>query len=128
RAEIFDDPGHPNIEATFEVPGVKSSDLHIFVQGAILLVEGYRVPRHRPGLHPALSASQTMKRSHPRGQPIRPTGLAVEEFHYGKFYRALRLPGGTTAASIRACLSDGLLTISWPRRFDGEITRNEQVD
>ncbi|KAJ7918260.1 hypothetical protein B0H13DRAFT_1607601, partial [Mycena leptocephala] len=112
RGEIFDDPGHPNIEATFEVPGVKSSDLHIFVQGAMLLVQGYR----------------TVKRSHPRGLSIRPAGLAVEEFHYGKFYRALRLPGGTTAASIRACLSDGLLTLSWPRRFDGEITRNEQVN
>ncbi|KAJ7893613.1 hypothetical protein B0H14DRAFT_2259610, partial [Mycena olivaceomarginata] len=107
RAEVFDDPDHPNIEATFEVSGVKSSDLYIFVQGTILIIQGHRTPRHRPSRHPSIPASQTIRRSHPRGLSIR--------IHYGKFHRAIRLPRGTTAESIRAGLSDGLLTISWPR-------------
>ncbi|KAJ7853930.1 hypothetical protein B0H14DRAFT_2757368 [Mycena olivaceomarginata] len=107
RAEIFDDPDHPNIEATFEVPGVKSSDIYIF---------GHRVPRHRRSPDPSLPAPQTIKRSHPRGLSIRRAGVAVEEFHYSKFYRAIGLPVGTAAESIRAGLSDGLLTISWPRQ------------
>ncbi|KAJ7877293.1 hypothetical protein B0H13DRAFT_1631827, partial [Mycena leptocephala] len=116
RAEIFDDPDHPNIEATFEVPGVKSSGIYLFVQGTILVIQGHRVPRHRRGPHPSLPAPQTITRSHPRGLSIRRAGVAVEEFHYGKFYRAIRLPVGTAAESIRAGLSDGLLTISWPRQ------------
>ncbi|KAJ7788917.1 HSP20-like chaperone, partial [Mycena olivaceomarginata] len=111
RAEIFDDPDHPNIEATFEVPGVNSSDIYIFVQGTILVIQGHRVPRHR----------RDIKCSHPRGLSIRRTGVAVEEFHYGKFYRAIRLPVGTAAESIRAGLSDGLLTISWPRQSTHQL-------
>ncbi|KAJ6596496.1 HSP20-like chaperone, partial [Mycena sp. CBHHK59/15] len=100
RAEVFVDPDHPNIEAAFEVPGIKSSDLSIFVQGAILMIQGHR----------------TIKRSRlPSMSPSRPVGLGVEEFNYGKFYRAVRLPAGTTAASVRAGLSDGVLTVTWPR-------------
>ncbi|KAJ6610350.1 hypothetical protein B0H10DRAFT_1953953 [Mycena sp. CBHHK59/15] len=44
--------------------------------------------------------------------------------NYGKFSQALRLPPGTTAASIRAGLSDGLLTITWPRIIKAETSQN----
>ncbi|KAJ6573356.1 hypothetical protein B0H10DRAFT_1838368, partial [Mycena sp. CBHHK59/15] len=115
RAEVFDDVNHPNVEAAFEVPGVKSSELYIFVKDEILIIQGQRVPRHRPGPHPSLPPTPTINRSHrPKLSSFRPTALAIEEFNYGKFSRALRLPPGTTAASIRAGLSDGLLTITWP--------------
>ncbi|KAJ7934422.1 hypothetical protein B0H13DRAFT_1591663, partial [Mycena leptocephala] len=114
RAEVFDDLDHPNIEATFEVPGVKSSDIYIFVQGSILSIQGHRVRQHRAGPHHSLPPSQKVERSHPMRSL---SGSAVEEFHYGKFHRALRLPEGTKVSELSlAGLSDGLLTVSWPRR------------
>ncbi|KAJ7444420.1 hypothetical protein B0H11DRAFT_1626091, partial [Mycena galericulata] len=116
RAEVFDDTDHSNIEAAFEVPGVKPSEIKIFVKQEMLIIQGQRLPRHRAGPHLPIAPPPTPSSSQPRvTMPIRPIAAGVREFHYGKFYRALRLPSGTNVANIRAALTDGVLTVTWPR-------------
>ncbi|KAJ7893165.1 hypothetical protein B0H14DRAFT_2334951, partial [Mycena olivaceomarginata] len=105
RAEVFDDTDHPNVEAAFEVPGVAPSDLRVSVKHGILIIEGQRQPRHCP------TSPQAYKNPIIRDK--------LQEFHYGKFYRALRLPSGTKAAN----LTDGVLTVTWPQ---GKIGQEEE--
>ncbi|KAJ7844992.1 HSP20-like chaperone, partial [Mycena olivaceomarginata] len=116
RAEVFDDSDHSNIEAAFEVPGVTPSDIKVFVKQEMLIIQGQRLPRHYMGPHLPIAPPSTPTRSQPRvTMPIRPIAAGVREFHYGKFCRALRLPSGTNVEKIRAALSDGVLTVTWPR-------------
>ncbi|KAJ6550504.1 hypothetical protein B0H10DRAFT_1968889 [Mycena sp. CBHHK59/15] len=73
--------------SSIRVPGVKFSELYIFVKDEILIIQGQRVPRHRPGPHPSLPPTPTINRSHrPKLSFFRPTALAIEEFNYGKSF------------------------------------------
>ncbi|KAJ7672615.1 HSP20-like chaperone [Mycena polygramma] len=126
RMEIFNDPDSPNVIATFELPGVKIADLSISVKQGVLLIHGERQPRYR------------RRQRHPsvRGQPQAEAGdnmdvdsaaasraseaharlFPKEELRYGQFRRAVRLPTGADTSCISASLSDGLLTVTWPRQ------------
>ncbi|KAJ6588382.1 hypothetical protein B0H19DRAFT_882990, partial [Mycena capillaripes] len=111
RMEVYNDPDSPNIVATFELPGVKNADITIAVKQGVLLLQGERRPRYRRNRHPSV-------RAHARMFPF-------EELRYGEFRRAVRLPPGVDVtvltllypqnSCISASLSDGLLTVSWPR-------------
>ncbi|KAJ7164922.1 hypothetical protein C8R46DRAFT_1035584 [Mycena filopes] len=137
RMEVYNDPDSPNIIATFEVPGVKITDLSISVKQGHLLIQGERHPKYRPRRHPSV-----------RGQPepaaggmdvdsttSRPTALdsanarffPYEELRYGPFARKLRLPPGVDTSCIGASLSDGLLTVSWPRTLPTGTTQPEDA-
>ncbi|KAJ7706774.1 HSP20-like chaperone [Mycena rosella] len=118
RMEVYDDPDSLNILATFELPGVKVSDISISVKPEGLEIRGQRLSRCR-GNHPrhpsahGPSESQTSEmdgsiRSNNRFFPYR-------ELRYGRFYRRLRLPSGANILCITAHLADGLLTVSVPR-------------
>ena len=85
-----DDDG---VTVTAEVPGVKSSDLAIQVEGDRLHLE--------------------VKRP-------RPEGLKDEQYHRreraaGEFTRELRLPAGLDPEKIEASLTDGVLTVRLPK-------------
>lgn len=124
RMELYDDPDSPNIVATFELPGVKISDLSISVKQGVLLLHGERRARYIPHRHPSVrgqsqaeagdmdvdstTTSETARQARARLFPY-------EELRYGQFRRAIRLPQGADNSCISASLSDGLLTVSWPR-------------
>ncbi|KAJ6591042.1 HSP20-like chaperone [Mycena vulgaris] len=124
RMEVFNDPDSPNIIATFELPGVKISDLTISVRQGMLLLQGTRHARYPLNrTHPSLrgnpqaetgdmdvDSSQTSQAS-PEDAQLFPR----QELRYGPFRRALHLPAGVDTSCITASLSDGLLTVSWPR-------------
>ncbi|KAJ6613561.1 HSP20-like chaperone, partial [Mycena sp. CBHHK59/15] len=99
RMEVYNDPDSPNIVATFELPGVKNSDVSISVKQGMLLIQGQRHPRY-----PSRARAEADSRYFP-----------FQELRYGSFRRSLRLPSGADTSSITASLSDGLLTVSWPR-------------
>ncbi|KAJ7137959.1 HSP20-like chaperone [Mycena epipterygia] len=118
RLEIYDDPESQNIVATFELPGVKISDLTISVQQENLEIRGQRLSRY--GLnrrrHPSLS-ELSLADAVPAGADAESNirFFPCRELRYGAFYRKLRLPSGADVSCISASLSDGLLTVSWPR-------------
>ncbi len=81
-------------ELEADVPGVKASDLRIFVHGNVVTISGQRSAR------PASDNS---------------TYQAYERT-YGTFWRAFRLLPGIRSVGVRAGLSDGVLTLSLPKR------------
>ncbi|KAJ7934010.1 hypothetical protein B0H13DRAFT_1591852, partial [Mycena leptocephala] len=95
RAEVVDDTSHPNVEAAFEVPGVLPSDLRIYLKHGILIIQGQRLPRHSAacGRHAPVAPPPT-----PITPKTRIIPQKIQEFHYGRFYRALRLPSDTRAS------------------------------
>ncbi|KAJ7849932.1 hypothetical protein B0H13DRAFT_1905913 [Mycena leptocephala] len=120
RAEVFDDAHHPNVEAAFEVPGVRPSELKIFIKHDMLIVQGQRDPKHCPIPRLPAAPPPTPSTAQLTPTPIRPSSPEIDEFHYGKFYRALRLPPGTEVANIRTALADGVLTVTWRRVMTNE--------
>ncbi|KAJ7838710.1 hypothetical protein B0H13DRAFT_1911616 [Mycena leptocephala] len=98
------------------------SDLSISVEHNMLIIQGQRLPRHCTTCspHPLVAPPPTPSISQPEKMLVRPLAIGIQEFHYGKFYRALRLPSGTDIAGIRATLADGVLTVTWPRAMTDE--------
>ncbi|KAJ7143205.1 HSP20-like chaperone [Mycena crocata] len=112
RMDIYADPDSPNIIATFELPGVKTSDVSISVNKETLIIQGERLNRYRSNpRHPSLRGvlqGNANEKSSARFSPYR-------ELRYGHFHRKLRLPSDAEVSGITATLADGLLTVSWPR-------------
>ncbi|KAJ7830118.1 hypothetical protein B0H13DRAFT_1655257, partial [Mycena leptocephala] len=115
RNHVFDHSDHPNVETAFEVPGVRSSEINICVQHDVLMIQGQRVPRHFSRPHSPVAPPPTPNTSQPSATPIRLPSLKIKEFHYGEFYRALRLPSGADVTKVCAVLTNGVLTVTWPR-------------
>ncbi|KAJ7151454.1 hypothetical protein C8R43DRAFT_1005244 [Mycena crocata] len=129
RMELYNNPDSPNIIATFEIPGVKIADLSISVKAGNLLIQGDRRPRYRSNrTHPSLRGQQTESGDMDVDSGTQATQAQAQadaeaearffpsqELRYGSFRRALRLPAGVDTSCISASLSDGLLTVSWPR-------------
>ncbi|KAJ7747911.1 HSP20-like chaperone [Mycena maculata] len=125
RMEVYNDPDSPTIIATFELPGVKISDLSISVKQGMLLIQGVRNPRYTSDRrHPSLRTYPQAEGGEmdidtidtPQASQARDARyFPFQELRYGSFRRALRLPTGVDTSCITASLSDGLLTVSWPR-------------
>ncbi|KAJ7659758.1 HSP20-like chaperone [Mycena polygramma] len=126
RMEIFNDPDSPNVIVTFEVPGVKATDLSVSIEQGVLLILGERQPRYRPrrqrhrsvrgqaraearDVDSTVASRAYHDEAHARLFPI-------QELRYGQFRRAIRLPDGADTSRTSASLSDGLLTVTWPRQ------------
>ncbi|KAJ7766608.1 HSP20-like chaperone [Mycena metata] len=119
RMDVCDDLESGTTIATFEVPGVKISELSISVKQGILLVWGQRLSQHRSSrLHPSLrgliSPENDTDSSSAHGDSSN-RRWTCRELRYGSFYRKLRLPPGIELSCITANLCDGLLTVRWPR-------------
>ncbi|KAF7371776.1 SHSP domain-containing protein [Mycena venus] len=121
RMELYNNPDSPNIVATFELPGVKISDLSISAKEGLLLIYGERRAQYIPHGHPVRGHSQgqaeagDMNVDSPTSSATHARLFPLEELRYGKFHRVIRLPPGADTSCINASLSDGLLTVSWPR-------------
>ncbi|KAJ7216640.1 hypothetical protein GGX14DRAFT_442264 [Mycena pura] len=123
RMEIYDDPASPIVIATLELPGVSISDLAIGVKQGKLEIKGRRCPRYPTNRRPPTSSQADADAMHvdsAEGSQAQATEderrFPVKELRYGSFHRAIPLPAGLADTScIKASLSDGLLTVSWPR-------------
>ncbi|KAJ7204263.1 HSP20-like chaperone [Mycena rebaudengoi] len=104
RMDVCNDPGSDHIVVTFELPGVRGGDVQVFIKDGVLTVQGQRLARS-----PYTRTLQA--RIDPPDEQVFP----VREMRYGYFRRRLRLPNGPNPSFISVFLSDGLLTVSWPR-------------
>ncbi|KAJ7628482.1 hypothetical protein FB45DRAFT_867536 [Roridomyces roridus] len=120
RMEVYNNPDLPRVMATFELPGCTIHDFKMVVKQGRLMIDGARKPRYTVNhRHPSLLGSGATQDStemdvdstpqHP------PTHFPIQEMRYGRFTRVLRLPDGVMPSDIRASMSDGLLTVTWPR-------------
>ncbi|KAJ7852286.1 HSP20-like chaperone [Mycena leptocephala] len=127
RMEVYDDPDSPNIVATFELPGVPIREIKISVKQGVLMIYGERHARYSPmavaNRHPSVRAAPSRPAEAGAMDVDRDSAaedahaklFPVEELRYGRFQRAIRLPAGVDASCINASISDGLLTVIWPR-------------
>ena len=104
RMDVIDDDSFPRIIATFELPGVRTTDLTVRViddaQDNTLLVSGQRrlYLQRTPGVQACLASRSPSS----RGATPAITDSAVSchrvrlscELQYGTFSRAIRLPPG----------------------------------
>jgi len=91
------------LTVTAEIPGVRSEDLSVETEGAVLRISGNR---------PA------------------PEGVEDEQYHrrerrYGEFRRELHLPGGLDTTKIEAKVSDGVLTVRLPKAEEAKPRKIE---
>ena len=91
------------LTVTAEVPGVRSEDLSVEAEGAVLRISGTRAA---------------------------PEGVADEQYHrrersHGDFRRELRLPGGLDTTKIEAKVSDGVLTVHLPKAEEAKPRKIE---
>ncbi|KAJ7603040.1 HSP20-like chaperone [Mycena polygramma] len=135
RMDVYDNPDSPNVVVTFELPGLAPADISVSVEhSSILVVRGERACRHRSSSnqsnrHPSLR--NILNDTTPR-PPIEPAlnmkFFPFQEIRYGMFRRRLRLPEGVDTSCITASLSDGLLTVCWPRTPSQKQTTGRVVE
>ncbi|PCH34056.1 small heat shock protein [Wolfiporia cocos MD-104 SS10] len=93
RIDVHENSQTNQVEATFELPGLRKEDVSIDVHNNRLTVSG--------------ESKQSTERNE--------AGYAVRERQYGKFSRTLQLPAGINTNDIKASMENGLLTVSFPR-------------
>lgn len=86
------------IEAKFEIPGMDKNDIRVSVRNGRIVVEGEKhVNEH-----------------------FRNGDLMVTERAFGRFSRAVMLPGAVEANGATASYADGVLTVKIPRVAQAE--------
>jgi HSP20 family protein len=87
-----------------ELPGVQREDVRLEVKGDVLYITGERRARQERRGHNYYYAEQ----------------------HYGSFARQLRLPRTVDREAIRADFTQGILTITLPKKSERERLREGQ--
>lgn len=129
RMDLCDDPASPRVVAMLELPGLKQDDISVRIEDGTLVIQGER--RFHNLVHPSASPSPpSALQLHEGNTAGLPRGYHAQEIKYGMFHRTLALPPGTQTEHVQASLSDGMLTVSWPRyptevpttdRYAGEV-------
>ncbi|KAF8969052.1 HSP20-like chaperone [Flammula alnicola] len=101
--DLIDDMTSSNIIVDLEMPGVDVNDISLQLCNGQLVISGKRRSPHGQNSNRALP--------NPEARPVR-------ELKYGRFYRALPLPGGMEATAVSAILERGVLSLKWPRLVD----------
>ncbi|KAK0224072.1 hypothetical protein IW262DRAFT_1295727 [Armillaria fumosa] len=118
RMDVLDDPASSNIMATFELPGVRASDMSLSILDGHLIIQGER----RSRLTASGSADSDTK---PSGGDSSTDAMDVDkkpsvqfpvkELRYGPFYRSYKLSHTIQQTDISASMVEGMLTVTWPR-------------
>ncbi|CAK5263731.1 unnamed protein product [Mycena citricolor] len=119
--EIFDDPRSTHVVLTFELPGVKTSDLCIRVEHGNLVLRGRRRPLFRQRRTPRSAPGDGTENSPNMDVDTDACIFPAQELRYGRFGRAVSLPKGVDASCLYAALHEGLLTIIWPRSAHSSV-------
>jgi HSP20 family molecular chaperone IbpA len=117
RMDVLDDPASPNIMATFELPGVRASDMSLSILDGHLIIQGERRSR--------FTASSADTDTKPNGGDSSTDSMDVDqkasvqfpvrELRYGPFYRSYKLSHTIQQTDISASMVEGMLTVTWPR-------------
>jgi len=105
RMDVHENAQSNQVEATFELPGLKKEDVSIDVHNNRLTVSG--------------ESKQSSERDE--------AGYAVRERRYGKFSRTLQLPAGINTNEIKASMENGVLTVTFPKAAPQEGPRKITV-
>jgi len=128
RMDMCDDTANSRIVAVLELPGLKQEDILVRIEENQLIVQGERRFRSLLQAHGSPNRANGNVASVASTAPTLPTGYATQEIKYGTFRRAIELPPGTQAEHVQASLSEGMLTISWPRYPPSETPASETPD
>ncbi|KAI0752177.1 HSP20-like chaperone [Fomes fomentarius] len=93
RMDLHEDQENNLVTATFELPGLTKENVQVDVKDSVLNVSG----------ESTISSERDEK------------GYSVRERRFGKFSRSLPLPQGVKPEEIKASMSDGVLTVAFPR-------------
>ncbi|OAX43203.1 HSP20-like chaperone [Rhizopogon vinicolor AM-OR11-026] len=93
KMDLHENPETKTVTATMELPGLKSEDLVIEVQGNRLTVSG----------------EAKRSKNHEKGT------YAVQERSYGKFSRSIQIPQGIKTEEVQAKIENGVLTVTFPK-------------
>ncbi|KAH9480819.1 Heat shock protein 16 [Psilocybe cubensis] len=93
RMDLHEDKDKNLVTASFEFPGVTKEDIQIEVHNGKLTV----------------SAETKQSSEHDEN------GYAVRERRFGKYSRTLQLPQGVKDEEITASVSNGVLTVTFPK-------------
>lgn len=93
KLDVHENTQTGQVEATFELPGLKKDDVNIDVHNNRLTVSG--------------ESTQSTERDE--------AGYAVRERRFGKFSRSLQLPPGVNTDEIKASMENGVLTVTFPK-------------
>ncbi|PFH53428.1 hypothetical protein AMATHDRAFT_54443 [Amanita thiersii Skay4041] len=118
RMDVWDDPSSSIVEATFELPGVKSNNISLSIQNGIMQVRGRRYPRVMHAKNSSHASHEVAAQNDSEDDSILqpdPRKHPVQELRYGSFQRDLELPKDVKESEITASLRDGLLVVTWPR-------------
>ncbi|KAJ7102937.1 HSP20-like chaperone [Mycena epipterygia] len=93
RMDLHEDSSANTVTATFELPGIKKEDVQIDVQDGRL----------------SIAAESKLSETHEKD------GYAIRERRFGKLARTLQLPRGVKESDVKASMSDGILTVTFPK-------------
>ncbi|CCL99353.1 uncharacterized protein FIBRA_01371 [Fibroporia radiculosa] len=113
---MYEDASGARVIAVLELPGMKQEDISVRIEDGQLIVQGERPFRNMARSSPSPSVSDDGSAVvAPSNALAIPRGYRTQEIKYGMFRRAISLPLSTQAEHVQASLSEGMLTISWPR-------------
>lgn len=99
RVDVHEGPDN-TVVASFELPGLKKEDVSIELHNNQLTVSG--------------EAKSTTTTHSPEGGADG-SRYFIRERRFGKFSRTIPLPEGTRPDSVKAAVTDGVLTITYPK-------------
>lgn len=89
-----------NIHVRAEIPGAKTDELEIFLEGDTLTIKGER-----------------------RESPADKVSYHRQEISYGRFNRAVTMPTRVDASKVKAASKNGVLTITLPKAEEAKPRR-----
>ncbi|KAG7445185.1 HSP20-like chaperone [Guyanagaster necrorhizus] len=104
--------------ATFEIPGVRASDMNLSIVDGHLIIQGERRSRFTANgsadtdTRPDGGVSSTDIMDTDSKPSIQ---FPVRELRYGRFYRSFKLSNTVQQTDITASMVEGMLTVTWPR-------------
>ena len=126
---------HENVDgtitATFEVPGLKREDIGIELHDDCLTVSGEHsspLGIEKPDETTKDNSAEGEKYEETHSATTPSTSYITRERPYGKFSRVISIPKGTKAESIRASVTDGLLTITFPKNVPEAEPKKIQIE
>ncbi|KAH9910291.1 small heat shock protein [Epithele typhae] len=106
KMDLHEDKENNLVTATFELPGLTKETVSLDLRDNVLSVSG----------ESTISAERDEK------------GYAVRERRFGKFSRAIPLPQGIKPEEIKASMTDGVLTVTFPRTTPEQAPQKVKID
>lgn len=98
RVDVHEGPDN-TVVASFELPGLKKEDVSIEFHNNQLTISG--------------EAKSSTTTTSPEGDEH--SKYFVRERRFGKFTRTIPLPEGTQPDTVKAAVTDGVLTVTYPK-------------